>query len=59
MTVYGESVESISFFIHYIGLHNTHFHSDYNCNKGVMHNVTKITSQLDRCTLLHKYATPS
>ena len=48
--VYGESVESISFFMAYIYVFTIHsFPSDYNCNQSV--NVTKITSQLDRCII--------
>ena len=43
-TVYGES---ISVFMAYNCLHNTHFPSDYNCNQ--FQYVTRITSQLDRC----------
>ena len=50
-TVYGES---ISFFMAYICLHNTHFPSDYNCNQsfnmlqGLPHHMTV-------ARLLHKY----
>ena len=54
-TVYGESVESISFFMSYICLHNTHFPLDYNCNQSV-NLLQRLHFNLTVARLLHKYA---
>ena len=54
-TVYGESVESISFFMSYICLHNTHFPFDYNCNQSVSM-LQRLPHNLTVARLLHEYA---
>ena len=52
---YYESIESISFFIAYIGLHNTYFHLDYNCYNGLII-LQRIPHNLTVARLLHKRA---
>ena len=54
-TVYGESVESISFIMAYICLHNTYLPSDYNCNQRA-NILQRLPHNLTVARLLHKYA---
>ena len=53
-TVYGKSVESISFFMAYICLHNQHFPLDYNSNQSVKM-LQRLPYNLTVARLLHKY----